>query len=345
MSRILDDRDRLYLFQRFNLRYGEKKSDRPGRAGESIVQALKGRDFLSLLDLSPAELAELLELAANMKSGKVTARCEKILGLLFSKASTRTRVSFSAAMYQLGGQVMDLNPMVTQVSRGEPLQDTARVLDRYLDVLAIRTFAQADLETYAKYAEIPVINALTDWAHPCQALADLMTIKECFGQFSGVTVSYFGDGNNVAHSLMLGCAMMGMNVRVATPPDYQPNVEVVGKAKTFAGDRSEVLVTTDAIAAAKGAHVLYTDVWASMGQEAEADSRIPVFQPYQINSELLKYADPEAIVLHCLPAHRGEEITDAVIEGDQSRVWDQAENRMHAQKALLASVLGATFEG
>lgn len=309
------------------------------------MQALKGRDFLSLLDLSPAELAELLELAANMKSGKVTARCEKILGLLFSKASTRTRVSFSAAMYQLGGQVMDLNPMVTQVSRGEPLQDTARVLDRYLDVLAIRTFAQADLETYAKYAEIPVINALTDWAHPCQALADLMTIKECFGQFSGVTVSYFGDGNNVAHSLMLGCAMMGMNVRVATPPDYQPNGSVVGKAKTFAGDRSEVVVTTDAIAAAKGAHVLYTDVWASMGQEAEADSRIPVFQPYQINSELLKYADPEAIVLHCLPAHRGEEITDAVIEGDQSRVWDQAENRMHAQKALLASVLGATFEG
>ncbi len=309
------------------------------------MQALKGRDFLSLLDLSPAELAELLELAANMKSGKVTARCEKILGLLFSKASTRTRVSFSAAMYQLGGQVMDLNPMVTQVSRGEPLPDTARVLDRYLDVLAIRTFAQADLETYAKYAKIPVINALTDWAHPCQALADLMTIKECFGQFSGVTVSYFGDGNNVAHSLMLGCAMVGMNVRVATPPDYQPNVEVVSKAKAFAGDRSEVVVTTDAIAAAKGAHVLYTDVWASMGQEAEADSRIPVFQPYQINSELLKYADPEAIVLHCLPAHRGEEITDAVIEGDRSRVWDQAENRMHAQKALLASVLGATFEG
>lgn len=309
------------------------------------MQALKGRDFLSLLDLSPTELAELLELAAKMKSGQVKARCEKILGLLFSKASTRTRVSFSTAMYQLGGQVLDLNPMVTQVSRGEPLQDTARVLDRYLDVLAIRTFAQADLETYAKYAKIPVINALTDWAHPCQALADLMTIKECFGQFSGVTVSYFGDGNNVAHSLMLGCAMMGMNVRVATPPAYQPHEEVVAKAKAFAGERCEVVVTSDAIAAAKGAQVLYTDVWASMGQEAEASSRIPVFQPYQINSELLKYADPEAIVLHCLPAHRGEEITDAVIEGDQSRVWDQAENRMHAQKALLASILGATFEG
>lgn len=307
------------------------------------MEGLKGRDFLSLLDLTPAELFELLELADRMKSGKITARCEKILGLLFSKASTRTRVSFSVAMYQLGGQVMDLNPTVTQVSRGEPVKDTARVLDRYLDVLAVRTFAQADLEMYAKYAEIPVINALTDLAHPCQALADLMTIKECFGEFEGVTVTYLGDGNNVAHSLMLGCAMVGMNVRVATPPDYQPSAEIVSKAKTFAGDRSEVMVTTDAYAAAKDAQVLYTDVWASMGQESEADSRIPVFQPYQINQELLKSADSEAIVLHCLPAHRGEEITDATIEGDQSRVWDQAENRMHAQKALLASVLGATF--
>lgn len=309
------------------------------------MEGLKGRDFLSLLDLTPAELLELLELAAQMKSGKITARCEKILGLIFSKASTRTRVSFSVAMYQLGGQVMDLNPTVTQVSRGEPLQDTARVLDRYLDVLAIRTFAQADLEMYAQYAEIPVINALTDLAHPCQALADLMTIKECFGEFEGVTVTYLGDGNNVAHSLMLGCAMVGMNVRVATPPDYQPNADIVAKAKTFAGDRSEVIVTTDAGAAAKDAQVLYTDVWASMGQESEANSRIPIFQPYQINQELLKSADPEAIVLHCLPAHRGEEITDAAIEGDRSRVWDQAENRMHAQKALLATVLGATFDG
>ncbi len=309
------------------------------------MQGLKGRDFLSLLDLTPGELAELLELAAQMKSGVITARCEKILGLLFSKASTRTRVSFSVAMYQLGGQVIDLNPMVTQVSRGEPLRDTARVLNRYLDVLAIRTFAQADLQTYAKYADIPVINALTDLAHPCQVLADLMTIKECFGQFDGVTVTYLGDGNNVAHSLMLGCAMVGMNVRVATPLDYEPDTDIVTQAKNFAGDRTEVIVTTDAIAAAKNAQVLYTDVWASMGQESEAGSRITLFQPYQINPELLKYADSEAIVLHCLPAHRGEEITDAAIEGAQSRVWDQAENRMHAQKALLASVLGAAFDG
>lgn len=308
-----------------------------------MVPGLNGRDFLSLLDLTSAELLELLDLAAKMKSGEVTARCEKILGLLFSKASTRTRVSFSVAMYQLGGQVIDLNPTVTQVSRGEPLQDTARVLDRYLDVLAIRTFAQADLETYAKYAEIPVINALTDLSHPCQALADLMTVKECFGKFDGITLSYFGDGNNVAHSLMLGCAMVGMNVRVATPANYQPDPEVVTEAKTLAGDRSEVMVTTDPVAAAKNAQVLYTDVWASMGQESEADSRIPLFAPYQINPQLLSHADSEAIVLHCLPAHRGEEITDAAIEGGQSRVWDQAENRMHAQKALLASVLGATI--
>ena len=308
------------------------------------MQGLKGRDFLTLLDLSQGELSELLELAAKLKSGQVTARCEKVLGLLFSKASTRTRVSFTVAMSQLGGQTIDLNPMVTQVSRGEPLPDTARVLDRYLDVLAIRTFAQADLETYAKYADIPVINALTDLGHPCQALADLMTVKECFGRFEGVTMSYFGDGNNVAHSLMLGCAMVGMNVRIATPPDYEPDETIVAEAKKQAGDRSEVMITTDPVAAAKDTQVLYTDVWASMGQESEADSRIPVFEKYQINSDLLEYADPEAIVLHCLPAHRGEEITNAVIEGDRSRVWDQAENRMHAQKALLASVLGATFE-
>ena len=308
------------------------------------MQGLKGRDFLTLLDLNPGELSELLELATKLKSGQVTARCEKVLGLLFSKASTRTRVSFTVAMSQLGGQTIDLNPMVTQVSRGEPLPDTARVLDRYLDVLAVRTFAQADLETYAKYADIPVINALTDLGHPCQTLADLMTAKECFGTFEGVTVSYFGDGNNVAHSLMLGCAMVGMNVRIATPPDYEPDATIVAEAKKQAGDRSEVIITTDPVAAAKDARVLYTDVWASMGQESEADSRIPLFEPYQINSELLEYADPEAIVLHCLPAHRGEEITNAVIEGDRSRVWDQAENRMHAQKALLASLLGATFE-
>lgn len=302
--------------------------------------ALKGRDLLSLADLAPAELHQVIDLAAQMKAGMIAPTCNKILGLVFYKASTRTRVSFSAAMYQLGGQVLDLNPSVTQVSRGEPIADTARVLDRYIDILAIRTFDQTDLETFADYARIPIINALSDREHPCQVLADLQTVKESFNTLTGLTLTYVGDGNNMAHSLLLGCAMTGMNVRVASPPDYQPLDPIVQQAKAIADGKTEVTITTDAVAAAKGTHVLYTDVWASMGQEDLADSRIPVFQPYQVNEDLVATADKDAIVLHCLPAHRGEEITDGVIEGPKSRVWDQAENRMHAQKALLASLLG-----
>jgi ornithine carbamoyltransferase len=244
-------------------------------------------------------------------------------------------------MYQLGGQVIDLNPMVTQVSRGEPIEDTARVLGRYLDVLAIRTFEQADLETFKQYSGIPVINALSDLAHPCQALADLLTLQEAFGEVAGLTATYVGDGNNVAHSLMMVCAMAGVNVRIATPPGYEPNAQIVERATALAGDRSSVVVTTDPIAAAAGAQMLYTDVWASMGQEDEAETRKALFAPYQLNETLLAKADPAAIVLHCLPAHRGEEITDGAIEGSQSRVFDQAENRLHAQKALLVSLLGA----
>ncbi|HEY9778889.1 MAG TPA: ornithine carbamoyltransferase [Leptolyngbyaceae cyanobacterium] len=304
------------------------------------MAALKGRDLLSLADLNAEEVQELLQLAAQLKSGQLKPQCNKVLGLLFYKASTRTRVSFSVAMYQLGGQVIDLNTSTTQVSRGEPVEDTARVLDRYLDILAIRTFEQEQLETFAHYAKIPVINALTDLEHPCQILADLLTIQECFGNLAGLTLTYLGDGNNVAHSLLIGCALVGMNVKIATPPEFKPNAEIVEKADAIASGKTEVIVTEDAEAATKGSHVIYTDVWASMGQEAEANSRIPVFQPYQVNEQLLSIADSEAIVLHCLPAHRGEEITNAVIEGSQSRVWDQAENRMHAQKALLASLLG-----
>lgn len=305
------------------------------------MAALIGRDLLSLADLSSGELQELLELATQLKSEKLKLHCHKVLGLLFSKASTRTRVSFTVAMYQLGGQVIDLHPNVTQVSRGEPIQDTARVLDRYLDVLAVRTFAQQELETFAKYAKIPVINALTDLEHPCQILADLLTIQEKFGSLAGLTLTYVGDGNNVANSLMLGCALVGMNVRIAFPSGYSPDAEIVEKSRAIANNKTEVLLTHDPESAAKGASVLYTDVWASMGQETQANNRFPVFQPYQISEQLLSLADPEAIVLHCLPAHRGEEITEEVIEGSQSRVWDQAENRLHAQKALLASILGA----
>ena len=304
------------------------------------MKQLKGRDLLGTADLNPSEISDILKLARQLKNQEIELKSNKVLGLLFYKASTRTRVSFTVAMYKLGGQVIDLNPSVTQVGRGEPIEDTARVLDRYLDILAIRTFAQADLETFANYAQIPVINALTDLEHPCQILADLMTVQECFGSLEGMTLTYLGDGNNMAHSLLLGGALTGLNVRIAAPKGYEPLPKIVQQAKKIAGDRSEIVVTQDAIAATEGAHVVYTDVWASMGQENEADSRIPVFQPYQVNSQLLDYADPEAIILHCLPAHRGEEITAEAIESDRSRVWDQAENRMHAQQALMASLLG-----
>lgn len=303
-----------------------------------ITNSLKGRDLLSLADLDANEIHHLLDLAARLKRGEVTLQGDRqVLGLLFYKASTRTRVSFSVAMYQLGGQVIDLNPNVTQVGRGEPIADTARVLDRYLDVLAIRTFAQSDLETFARYTQIPTLNALSDREHPCQVLADLQTVAECFGTLSGLTLTYLGDGNNVAHSLLLGCALTGMNIRIATPAEYEPDPEIVEQAKQLAKG-SEVLITRDP-AAIEGAHVVYTDVWASMGQEDLAPGRMPVFQPYQLDRQRLARADKEAIVLHCLPAHRGEEITEEVMEGSQSRIWDQAENRMHAQKALLASVL------
>lgn len=300
---------------------------------------LQGRDLLSLADLQPSEIQELLALAKQLKAGEVQFDFQrKTLGLLFRKASTRTRVSFTVAMHQLGGNVIDLDPNVTQVSRGEPVEDTARVLDRYLDVLAIRTFEQAELETFAKFSKMPIINALSDLEHPCQVLADLLTVLENFGTLKGLTLTYLGDGNNMAHSLMIGCALVGMNVRIASPKNFAPDPAVVAQARALANN-SEVIVTDDPKQAVQGAHVLYTDVWASMGQEAEAEDRVPIFQPYQLNAELMALADQQAIALHCLPAHRGEEITNEVMEGKQSRIWDEAENRLHAQKALLASVL------
>ncbi|MDB9526176.1 ornithine carbamoyltransferase [Oscillatoria sp. CS-180] len=306
------------------------------------MTGLKGRDFLSIADITSQEMTHLLTLAAQLKTGEVTANCSgKILGLLFRKSSTRTRVSFASAMWRLGGQVLDLNTSLTQINRGEPIKDTARILDGYLDILAVRTYDQTELHTFANYAKMPIINALTDWEHPCQVLADLLTVQEAFqANLSGLTLTYLGDGNNVAHSLILGCALMGMNVRVATPKDYAPNAEIVETGRKLAGDRSTITLTEDPQAAVEGAQVLYTDVWASMGQEDLAESRIPIFQPYQVNQELLAIADKAAIVLHCLPAHRGEEITDEVMEGPQSRIWQEGENRMHAQKALLAALLG-----
>jgi ornithine carbamoyltransferase len=306
------------------------------------MAALQGRDLLSMSDLSEAETIEVLQLAAALKAGELKPRCAKNLGLLFYKASTRTRVSFFAAMTQIGGQVIDLNTSSMQVGRGEPLPDTARILDRYLDVLAVRTFAHADVEEFARYANMPIINALTDLEHPCQVLADLQTVQENFGKLAGLKLAYCGDGNNMAHSLLLGCAAVGMDVAIAAPANFSPNPQIVDRARHIASKNgTKVTVTEDATAAVSGAAVVYTDVWASMGQEDDAANRIPLFQPYQVNSTLMKAADSDAIVLHCLPAHRGEEITDDILEGKQSRVWDQAENRLHAQKALLVSFLGA----
>ncbi|NCQ94349.1 MAG: ornithine carbamoyltransferase [Microcystis wesenbergii Mw_QC_S_20081001_S30D] len=306
-----------------------------------MVATLKGRDVLRITDMSSEEISALLNLSAQLKAGTLNPSCKKVLGLLFYKASTRTRVSFTVAMYQLGGQVIDLNPSVTQVGRGEPLADTARVLDRYLDILAVRTFKQEDLEAFANYSRIPIINALTDLEHPCQILADLQTIQETFQTLRGINLTYVGDGNNVANSLLLGGALMGLNVRVASPANYQPDGEIVASAQAI-GEKtgSKILITDDPVMAVKDSQVVYTDVWASMGQESLADARIPVFQPYQVNEQLMSHADKDAIILHCLPAHRGEEITDGAIEGVQSKVWEQAENRMHAQKALMVSLLG-----
>jgi len=307
------------------------------------LAGLAGADFLSSSDLDQVQAEALLTLAAQLKAGSqrfdLTGR---VLGLIFSKASTRTRVSFTVAMARLGGQTIDLLPLVTQVGRGEPIADTARVLSRYCDALAIRTFAQADLADYAHWASIPVINALTDEEHPCQALADFLTLRETFGHLEGLTLAYVGDGNNVAHSLMLMGALLGVNVRIGCPEGFPPDPAVVARARQLAmASGAAMEVVHEPVAAVRGAHALYTDVWASMGQEAEQSRREEAFRGWCLDEALLSEADSRAIVLHCLPAHRGEEISAGVIEGEASRVFDQAENRLHVQQALLASLLGS----
>ena len=303
---------------------------------------LRGRDLLSSADLNGEQTQAMLQLASDLKAGRSPVDLGgKTLGLIFSKASTRTRVSFSVAMARLGGQTIDLNPQVSQVGRGEPVADTARVLSRYVDALAIRTFAQDELEEYAHWAAIPVINALTDLEHPCQALADYMTLQEAFGAVEGLTLSYVGDGNNVAHSLMLCGALLGVNVRIGCPVGFEPNAAVLEQSRRLAAARgSEVAVLHEPVAAVRGAHALYTDVWASMGQEEEKTERQRAFAGWCLNEELVAEADPSAIVLHCLPAYRGLEISAGAMEGSSSRVFDQAENRLHAQQALLAALLG-----
>ena len=308
------------------------------------LEELRERDLLSSADLNGEQTQALLQLAADLKAGRSSIDLGgKTLGLIFSKASTRTRVSFSVAMARLGGQTIDLNPQVSQVGRGEPVADTARVLSRYVDALAIRTFAQDELEEYAHWATIPVINALTDREHPCQALADYLTLQEVFGAVEGLTLSYVGDGNNVAHSLMLCGALLGVNVRIGCPVGFEPDAAVLEQSRRLAAARgSEVVVLHEPVAAVRGAHALYTDVWASMGQEEEKAERQRAFAGWCLNEELVAEADPSAIVLHCLPAYRGLEISAGAMEGSSSRIFDQAENRLHAQQALLAALLGGT---
>ena len=312
----------------------------------ACLAALAGMDYLSSADISADQTRALLDLAASLKQGRSRIDLRgKILGLIFSKASTRTRVSFTVAMARLGGQTIDLLPTVSQVGRGEPVADTARVLSRYCDALAIRTFAQADLDAYAHWASIPVVNALTDREHPCQALADFLTLQEAFGtaakDLAGLSLAYVGDGNNVAHSLMLCGALLGVNVRVGCPVGFEPSAAVLQQARQLAAAHgASVEVLHEPVAAVRGAHALYTDVWASMGQEEEKAARQQAFSGWCLDEELMAEADPRAIVLHCLPAYRGLEISAGAMESSSSRIFDQAENRLHVQQALLAALLG-----
>ena len=307
----------------------------------AALTALNRRDYLSSADCSAEETRGLIDLAVQLKRGERRIDLgNRVLGLIFTKASTRTRVSFQVAIARLGGQTVDLNPSLTQLGRGEPLQDTARVLSRYCDVLAIRTFAQQELVDYAHWASVPVINALTDLEHPCQALADFLTMLEIHGDLAGQTLAYIGDGNNVAHSLMLCGALLGVNVRIGCPEGFEPLPGVLEQARSLAQHGAHIDVTSDPVQAVSGAQAVYTDVWASMGQEQEQAERERAFANFRVDQDLMDRAASDAIVLHCLPAHREEEITAEVIESEASRIFDQAENRLHVQQALLGAVMG-----
>jgi ornithine carbamoyltransferase len=298
------------------------------------------RDFLTIWDLSSKEIGLLLKRAMELKSGRDANKCPligKSVGLLFEKASTRTRVSFEVGIYQLGAQAIYMSTKEIQIGRGETIHDTAKVLSRYLDAIVIRTFSHNTLVEFASYSSIPVINGLSDLHHPCQALGDLMTILEKKGRLQGIKLAYIGDGNNVANSLIEAASKMGMNLTIACPKGYEPDPDVL--EKTSKSKDSKIIILKDPQEAMYKADVVYTDVWISMGQEKEAAKKKRKFKNYQLNTDLLSYAKKDAIVLHCMPAHRGEEITDAVIDGPQSAVFDQAENRLHTQKALLEFLL------
>ena len=301
---------------------------------------LDTNNFLSSLDISSKEVLDILELAEHFKNKKLNIKFqEKVLGLVFDKSSTRTRVSFQVAMSKLGGTTIDLLPSTSQIGRGEPIKDTARVLSRYCDVLAIRTFNHSDLEEYAKWSTKPVINALTDLEHPCQALADFLTIKEELFDFKNVILTFIGDGNNVAHSLILCGALLGVEVRIACPKGYEPNSLIIEKAREINKNKNSLKITNDVKKAVSGANVLYTDVWSSMGEEKQKEKKDRDFDGFSIDSDLVKNATEDAIILHCLPAYRSKEITDEVIESKKSKIFEQAENRLHVQQALLACLL------
>ena len=298
------------------------------------------KHLLKLMDWSANEISEVLNLADQLKFEKKNGIEHhhlkgKTLGMIFSKSSTRTRVSFEVGMYDLGGQALFLSSRDLQIGRGEPVQDTARVLSRYLDGIMIRTFEQKEVEDLATYGSIPIINGLTDYCHPCQVLADLMTIREYKGAIAGNKLCYIGDGNNMTNSLIVGGIKMGMEVAVACPKGYEPDAELMAWAK----ENGKFTCTDNILEAAAGADVLYTDVWASMGQEGEAEERKKVFKSYQINAEVMKVANEKAMVLHCLPAHREEEITSEVFEAHANEIFDEAENRLHAQKAVLVKCM------
>ncbi len=297
------------------------------------------RDFLAVTDFTRDEILRLFDLAQRMKSGAYRERplAGKTLAMIFAKSSTRTRVSFEVGTYQLGGQALFLSSRDIQVGRGEPIPDTARVLSRYVSGIMIRTFDHGEVEELARYATIPVINGLTDLSHPCQVLADLFTVREALGGSDGKRVAWIGDGNNMANSWIEAAQVLGFELRLACPEGYEPSRKIFERAKAAGAC---LMVTDVPEEAVEGAHVVNTDVWASMGQETEAEARRNAFKGYTVDTALMKLADPNAVFLHCLPAHRGEEVTTDVIEGPQSRVWDEAENRLHVQKALLATLMG-----
>jgi ornithine carbamoyltransferase len=299
------------------------------------------RDFLTITDLTRDEIVRLFDLATRMKAGRYreTPLAGKSLAMIFAKSSTRTRVSFEVATHQLGGHALFLSSKDIQLGRGEPIADTARVLSRYVDGIMIRTFAHHEVEELGRHATVPVINGLTDLSHPCQVLADLFTVQETLGTWEGKRVAWVGDGNNMANSWLEAAAVLGFELRLACPEGFEPSREKFEHARRAGAC---LLITEVPEEAVEGAHVVNTDVWASMGQEAEAEARRNAFRGYTVDQDLMKLADPQAIFLHCLPAHRGEEVTEAVIDGPQSRVLDEAENRLHVQKALLVALMSDT---